>query len=334
MSMPISFWRRTTSPTPRARAPGTRARRSRPWRAPRWRRSDRRAAAGCRHGSSGYGYRCSSSPRPFRWRLKRRLRGRGFHLSPSLTMARRAGAIPRNAKGGGTMQRADRHIVVSHVGSLVRPPALVTYLAEDPATSSPTTAARSRPASPSRWSRRCGCQAEAGIDVVSDGEYGKSVNWAFYVHRRLERPRMAAVHGRQSEGPDDRRHQRPRPRGVPRVLRRIRRPRPAQRAHGRAARSSPARSPIRARPNCSMTSPTSRPGCATAKGVVGFLPVVAPASALPNAKNEHYRDEESFLFALAEALRTEYRAIIDAGPRSPGRRRVPAVQCTRRWCRR
>ena len=28
-------------------------------------------------------------------------------------------------------------------------------------------------------------QAEAGIDVVSDGEYGKSVTWAFYVHRRL-----------------------------------------------------------------------------------------------------------------------------------------------------
>jgi hypothetical protein len=26
-------------------------------------------------------------------------------------------------------------------------------------------------------------QAEAGIDVVSDGEYGKSINWAFYVHR-------------------------------------------------------------------------------------------------------------------------------------------------------
>jgi 5-methyltetrahydropteroyltriglutamate--homocysteine methyltransferase len=44
-----------------------------------------------------------------------------------------------------------------------------------------------------------------------------------------------------------------------------------------------------------------------------FLPVVAPASALPNAKLEHYRDEESFLFALAEALRDEYRAVIDAG---------------------
>jgi 5-methyltetrahydropteroyltriglutamate--homocysteine methyltransferase len=45
---------------------------------------------------------------------------------------------------------------------------------------------------------------------------------------------------------------------------------------------------------------------------------VAPASALPNAKNEYYRDEESFLFALAEALRTEYRAIIDGRPRSAG----------------
>jgi 5-methyltetrahydropteroyltriglutamate--homocysteine methyltransferase len=49
------------------------------------------------------------------------------------------------------------------------------------------------------------------------------------------------------------------------------------------------------------------------KGLTGFLPVVAPASALPNAKNERYHDEETFLFGPDEALRTEYRAIIDAG---------------------
>jgi 5-methyltetrahydropteroyltriglutamate--homocysteine methyltransferase len=54
-------------------------------------------------------------------------------------------------------------------------------------------------------------------------------------------------------------------------------------------------------------------GLGHTEGVIGFLPVVAPASALPNAKNEYYRDEESFLFALAEALRTEYRTIIEAG---------------------
>jgi 5-methyltetrahydropteroyltriglutamate--homocysteine methyltransferase len=44
-----------------------------------------------------------------------------------------------------------------------------------------------------------------------------------------------------------------------------------------------------------------------------FLPVVAPASAVPRHKNEHYKDDEEFLFKLAEALREEYRAIVDAG---------------------
>src|SRR3984893_18349036 len=47
--------------------------------------------------------------------------------------------------------------------------------------------------------------------------------------------------------------------------------------------------------------------------LAGFLPGVAPASALPGAKVEHYKDEESYLFALAEALHQEYKAIVDAG---------------------
>ena len=47
--------------------------------------------------------------------------------------------------------------------------------------------------------------------------------------------------------------------------------------------------------------------------MAGFLPVVAPASALPGAKNEHYKDEEAFLTALADALHQEYQAIVDAG---------------------
>ena len=48
-------------------------------------------------------------------------------------------------------------------------------------------------------------------------------------------------------------------------------------------------------------------------GVEGFLPVVAPASALPNARDDYYDDEEALLFALADALGEEYRAIVDAG---------------------
>jgi 5-methyltetrahydropteroyltriglutamate--homocysteine methyltransferase len=47
--------------------------------------------------------------------------------------------------------------------------------------------------------------------------------------------------------------------------------------------------------------------------LAAFLPVVAPASALPGAKIEHYENEEAFLIALADALHEEYKAIIDAG---------------------
>ena len=30
-----------------------------------------------------------------------------------------------------------------------------------------------------------GQQADTGIDIVSDGEFSKGVNWAFYIHKRL-----------------------------------------------------------------------------------------------------------------------------------------------------
>ena len=45
----------------------------------------------------------------------------------------------------------------------------------------------------------------------------------------------------------------------------------------------------------------------------GFLPVVAPASVMPELKNEFYASAEEFAFGLAEALRDEYKAITDAG---------------------
>jgi 5-methyltetrahydropteroyltriglutamate--homocysteine methyltransferase len=45
----------------------------------------------------------------------------------------------------------------------------------------------------------------------------------------------------------------------------------------------------------------------------GFLPVVAPASCFPTLIDEHYGSEEAALMGIAEALREEYRAIVDAG---------------------
>ncbi|MEX2453484.1 MAG: epoxyalkane--coenzyme M transferase, partial [Rhodospirillaceae bacterium] len=45
----------------------------------------------------------------------------------------------------------------------------------------------------------------------------------------------------------------------------------------------------------------------------GFLPVAAPASVIPDRKDEYYASEEEGLQAIADAMRVEYRAIVDAG---------------------
>jgi len=47
--------------------------------------------------------------------------------------------------------------------------------------------------------------------------------------------------------------------------------------------------------------------------VNAFLPVVAPASVVPQHKDEYYKSPEDALFAIADALHEEYKAIVDAG---------------------
>jgi 5-methyltetrahydropteroyltriglutamate--homocysteine methyltransferase len=209
------------------------------------------------------------------------------------------------------MPGTENRIIVTHVGSLVRPPALIEYLRKIDANEAYDKAAFERCLTQS-VSEAVRLQADAGVDIVSDGEYGKSVNWAFYVHRRLtglERrpltpeeakdPMAVVIGGRDREA-------------FPefyaeydsRVLRNA---------------SVPVRPIVTSAITYSGQAELQhdianlKAGLAKVKVTGAFLPVVAPASALPTAKNEYYRDEESFLFALAEALREEYRAIIDAG---------------------
>jgi 5-methyltetrahydropteroyltriglutamate--homocysteine methyltransferase len=44
-----------------------------------------------------------------------------------------------------------------------------------------------------------------------------------------------------------------------------------------------------------------------------FIPAISPSNVAEWESNEFYKTEEEFLFAIAEAMRTEYKAIIDAG---------------------
>jgi methionine synthase II (cobalamin-independent) len=204
---------------------------------------------------------------------------------------------------------SENRIAVSHVGSLVRPPAMVAFLQKierkEPYDQATFEACRT-----DSIAEAVRLQADAGVDIVSDGEYGKALNWAFYVQMRLtgierlpltpeeaKNPLNQVVGGRDREafpefyGEYDARMIRAG--GVHPVV----------------------TGPISYSGHAELQRDIANLKAALAKVKVagGFLPVVAPASALPNVKDEYYGNEEKFLFALADALRTEYRAVVDAG---------------------
>ena len=44
-----------------------------------------------------------------------------------------------------------------------------------------------------------------------------------------------------------------------------------------------------------------------------FVPAISPSDVAGNQHNEHYATDEEFLYAIADAMNVEYRAIVDAG---------------------
>jgi 5-methyltetrahydropteroyltriglutamate--homocysteine methyltransferase len=209
------------------------------------------------------------------------------------------------------MLRTEGRFLVSHVGSLVRPPALIEFL-EKVRDNKRIDASAFEICLKKSVEEAVRRQVEVGIDVVSDREYGKSVTWAFYIHKRLsgiewrpftaeelKDPMATVISGRDREAfPEFYREY------DGRVLSNARSvPRPVVTGQITYIGQSELQRDIG----------NLKAALATKTQTSGFLPVVAPASAIPNAKNEFYRDEESYLFGLAEALKTEYRAIIDAG---------------------
>jgi 5-methyltetrahydropteroyltriglutamate--homocysteine methyltransferase len=206
-------------------------------------------------------------------------------------------------------------ILTTHVGSLIRPPKLIEFwrLIED---GKPYDEAAFEACLTESVTEVVSQQAGVGIDTVSDGEFSKGLNWAFYIFKRLKgigvRPATAAElndpMASMSGGPD-------------------RRMFPEFYAEYDAATGLRKRLSYRVVVNGPISyvgqSQVGRDiknistALAIAKrrypALAGFLPVVAPASALPGAMIEHYKDEEAYLFALAGALHQEYKAIVDAG---------------------
>ena len=195
------------------------------------------------------------------------------------------------------------------MGSLIRPPALLEFI---------RARQRRMPYDEKAYAACLGQsvkdivqrQAQAGIDVPSDGEFGKAISWSQYALERLsgfERRQAKAGANPFSRGADR-----------------------ARFAEFYAELDAADGPPATAGANAAVaycTGPIEYTGQAeiqrdianfkaalAAAGVEeGFLPVAAPSSVIPDRKNEYYKSDQECLHAIGRAMRTEYRAIVDAG---------------------
>jgi 5-methyltetrahydropteroyltriglutamate--homocysteine methyltransferase len=207
------------------------------------------------------------------------------------------------------MKRSTQRILTTHVGSLIRPPALIEFLRAQQERR-PVDEAAFAACLASSVHEIVRQQAEAGVDVVSDGEFGKTISWSQYALERLsgfERRPMKAGANPFARGAD--------------------RTRFAEFYAELDARDAPATQseaacigPIAYTGQAALQRDIDNLKAALAKNAgtktavtEAFLPVAAPASVIPDRKNEYYANDDDCLQAIAEAMRTEYRTIVDAG---------------------
>ena len=147
------------------------------------------------------------------------------------------------------MKRSSDRILTTHVGSLIRPPALQDFLRAKQA-GKPYDKSAYETCLQQSVADVVHKQAEVGIDVVSDGEFGKSISWSQYVLERLSgferRPiKPGAIRSRAASTASIS------PSSTPSSMRaRVSRPRSKRSASGRSA--------IPGRPSWRATSPISR----------------------------------------------------------------------------
>ena len=202
------------------------------------------------------------------------------------------------------MKRSTDRILTTHAGSLPRPGDLLELI-QAKATGRPYD----QEAFASRVKRAVGeivrKQTELGVDVVDDGEMGKP-GFIPYVNERLT-----------GFEPD------PEGRGSPwSGSREVRAFPEFYEWFSRAMPSPPARSM-----HMVCTGPIAYKGArhvqadidnlkAALQGTAveeAFIPAISPTSVEDWQRNAYYKTDEEYLFAIADAMHQEYRAILDAG---------------------
>jgi 5-methyltetrahydropteroyltriglutamate--homocysteine methyltransferase len=198
------------------------------------------------------------------------------------------------------MKRSEHRILTTHVGSLIRPQQLRELTADSE--QDPQKRELYHSALRNAVAEVVKQQARLGIDVVSDGEFGKP-SWSNYILKRIsgfeirpEQKRTLPWLGRDRE-----RFREAIAQEMPRLLTGV----PTEACVGPISyRDS---EPIR------RTIDNFQAALRAASVEEGFLTAVAPASTAYDGVNEYYRSEKDYVYAIAGALREEYLAIHKAG---------------------
>ena len=202
------------------------------------------------------------------------------------------------------MKRSTDRILVTHVGSLARPKDLMDMLVarnEGQRYDSAALAKRTREAVLDVVQK----QIECGVDIVNDGELGKS-NFSRYMKERLggfvERPAGADFKPTSIFGRDMIEFTEYFNRG-------------GRTSIGHHARVFYCVEPLKYAGHDAVKADIENLKAALQgkKYAEAFLPAIAPGTMEHWVKNKYYQSDEEYLFAIAEAMREEYKAIVDAG---------------------
>ncbi len=201
------------------------------------------------------------------------------------------------------MKNSAERYLTTHVGSMIRPQRIIDYNSKI-AAGEPYDVAQYEAALKADVLEVVKKQAECGVDVVSDGEFGKS-SWLYLTERltgfemREGVPQRVGFIGWDRERRFKEFYDQTLPRGAAFMR--------------QATCVGPITYTDEGRRQMQRDVDNLKAALAQVNVTEGFLPVVAPCSISVNYKNEYYKDDEEFLFAVADALHEEYKIIADAG---------------------
>ena len=202
------------------------------------------------------------------------------------------------------MKRSTNRIITTHAGSLPRPPELLN-LVKGKVAGQPydeTALAAEVESTVAQVVKR---QADIGLDVISDGEMSKP-SFLTYIVERLDGVEATSE-----------------PFGNPWKGSRENNAFPEYYAWEASLGLNPAvgakrvicTGPLKYKGHSQVRADIDRFKAALAKVKVeeAFLPAISPTNVEFWIRNHHYRSDRDYIFALAEALHEEYKAITDAG---------------------